>query len=186
MEEENKRKGDWMCTFSGVTFWPLDPWPEEVFIVDIAHALANICRFQGHTKEFYSVAQHSIIVSQIVSPQNAFAGLLHDAAEAYVCDLIRPIKRIMGEVYADAERAVADAIGKKYGVDLAHLPQEVHDADNVVLATEKRDLMRTSKPWGPMPEPLEDKIVAWDPYYTEQMFTEMFMKLAPNLKGVVL
>src|SRR5689334_10911717 len=79
-----------MTTFSGEPFWPLDPQPEDIRIVDIAHALSLQCRFNGHTKFHYSVAQHSLIMSFNVPLQFALEALLHDAAEAYIGDLIRP------------------------------------------------------------------------------------------------
>ena len=84
-----KRKGDWMQTHSGIQFWPLDPRPEDILIEDIAHALSNQCRFAGHCCFHYSVAQHSVLVSENVPAQDAMWGLLHDAGEAYLVDLPR-------------------------------------------------------------------------------------------------
>ncbi len=133
------RKGDWMQTYTGKQFWPLDPRPEEVFIADIAHALANVCRFGGHCMQFYSVAQHSIIVSEIVPSKHALWGLLHDAAEAYLGDVIRPIKSEMVE-YKKAEHVVLDAILQRVGLSYPE-PKEVKTADVVALATEQRDVM---------------------------------------------
>ena len=104
------RIGDWMCTASGVTFYPLDPRPEEIRIEDIAHSLALQCRFAGHCREFYSVAEHSVRGAQAlrsigatVAMQAAF--LLHDASEAYAVDLPRPIKRMMPN-YKAMEKAL--------------------------------------------------------------------------------
>lgn len=87
------RRGEWILTFSGERFYPFSPAPEEVKTKDIAHALANICRFNGHTRGFYSVAAHSVHVSRLVPPEFALEALLHDAAEAYVGDMVRPLKR---------------------------------------------------------------------------------------------
>ena len=80
----SERRGDWIQTYLGIQFWPLDPRPEEVMLFDIAHSLSNMCRFTGHCREFYSVAQHSVIVSQNVPREDAAWGLLHDASEAYM------------------------------------------------------------------------------------------------------
>jgi len=103
----NGRSADgWFLTASGKRFWPLDPRPEDICIEDIAHALSHICRFGGHVREPYSVAQHSVIVSMIVKPENALYGLLHDAAEAYAGDMVRPLKRGM-PAYRSIESAVS-------------------------------------------------------------------------------
>ncbi len=86
-EMSDVRRGDWIQVRSGRKFHPLDPRPEDVDINDIAHALSNLCRFTGHCTDFYSVAQHSVIASQIVPPASALAALLHDASEAYMGDI---------------------------------------------------------------------------------------------------
>jgi uncharacterized protein len=87
------RNGAWIQTVTGKQFWPMDAQPEEVDIEDIAHALSLPCRFNGHCKQFYSVAEHSIHVSRVVSNENAARGLLHDAAEAYLSYIPQPVKR---------------------------------------------------------------------------------------------
>jgi len=98
MSETITNKEVWIATYTGGRFYPLDPRPEDVCIADIAHSLSQICRFNGQTLQFYSVAQHSVLVSKLLgqggpSPIHEFMGLKHDAAEAYLCDLVRPIKR---------------------------------------------------------------------------------------------
>ena len=65
------RKGDWMQTYTGRQFWPIDPRANEVHIEDIAHALSMMCRYNGHCRTFYSVAEHSVLVSQHVPPEHA-------------------------------------------------------------------------------------------------------------------
>ena len=111
------RKGDWMQTYTGRQFWPLDPRPEEVVIEDIARALSMQCRFAGHCAKFYSVADHSVRVSMLADENStlALAGLLHDAAEAYVVDVPRPLKRFLPG-YKEIEREVARAIEKRFGL----------------------------------------------------------------------
>src|SRR5262245_47792896 len=86
------RLGDWMQTVGGTQFWPLDPRPHEFDINHIAHALGNMCRFNGHCRRFYSVAEHCVLVSRACSAANALWGLLHDMSEAYIADVIRPVK----------------------------------------------------------------------------------------------
>jgi hypothetical protein len=99
------RVGDWIQTYSGRQFWPLDPRVEDVHLEDIAHALSNVCRYTGHVREFYSVAEHSVHVSWSCEPEDALWGLLHDASEAYLADMARPVKQNM-PVYVAAERLV--------------------------------------------------------------------------------
>ena len=180
MNSEN-RKGDWMQTYRGKKFWPLDPRPEEVEIEDIAHALAMMCRFNGHCNNFYSVAQHSVLVSNLVRPSDALAGLLHDGSEAYFADIIRPIKRSLGGI-KEIEEKIAQAIFKRFRID--YNKEEISRADNIALFTEMRDLM------GEPPETwrefelyqsllLEDRIVALSPIEAERLFLERYARLNP-------
>lgn len=191
------RKGDWIQT--GVThrkFWPLDPRPEDVDIRDIAHALSNICRFTGHTREFYSVAQHSVLASQIVPPASALTALLHDAAEAYMGDIARPWKRflyvrtepVMDRVYEslrDVEHKLLDVILAKFGCSTAvdaDIWGPVAKADEVLLVTEARDLMSPlASDWRHCEkngyEALKDVIVPWSSFDARFEFLKRFEEL---------
>jgi len=177
------RKGDWCQTFTGLQFWPLDPRPEEICIEDIAHALALTCRFNGHCRCFYSVAQHSYLVSQECgvldpdwSPIVQLWGLLHDAAEAYIGDMVRPLKRDM-PAFKDAERAIMRAVCTRFDLPMDE-PAIVKHADNILLATEARDLMGAPPvPWMPLPEPLPFHIAPASPDMAERMFLSMFKGL---------
>lgn len=163
----------WIQTYTGRAFWPLDPNSEDVAIEDIAHALALQCRFSGHTKWPYSVAQHSVLVSLAVPVEHALVGLLHDAAEAYLVDLPRPLKRSIPD-YKVAETRVWAAIAERFGLPL-EIPAEVHHADNVLLATEKRDLMAPPpREWALLPPPQIQAIERWDWYHAEQTFLQHF------------
>lgn len=133
------RQGDWMQTASGRKFWPIDPRPDEVFIDDIAHALSNVCRFGGHCREFYSVAEHSILVSYDVEPRLAMAGLLHDASEAYISDIVRPAKKHVAG-YSEIEQRLQDAIGEAFGVSREAFAA-VKSSDNAVLLDEQAQIM---------------------------------------------
>ena len=118
----------------------------DVDPVDIAHALSMICRFNGHVTEFYSVAQHSINVARMVTPHDRLAALLHDAAEAYMGDIVSPIKRAM----PDADRLEAGirvAICNRFALSTT-IPDSVKDADVRMLATEARDLLPGGPRWG--------------------------------------
>jgi len=129
----------WILTHTGRRFTPLQPVAADIDIRDIAHALSNVGRFAGHTHHFYSVAQHSVHTSQIVAPENALAALLHDATEAYIADIASPIKPFIDN-YIDIEGRLWDCIADRYGL-ARKLPAEVKQADLVMLATERRDLM---------------------------------------------
>lgn len=132
-------KTNWFQTFTGNQFWVTDPEPDDIHVADIAHALANICRFNGHCSEFYSVAQHSILVSHIVPPDVAAWGLLHDAAEAYLGDMATPIKRILPR-FSKLEEGIMRAVAIKFMLPWPE-PDVVKMADLLMLATERRDLM---------------------------------------------
>lgn len=171
----------WMQTYSRVMFEPLNPYPEQVRIEDIAHALSMICRFGGHTRRFYSVAEHSVHVSRHCAPEDAMAGLLHDAAEAYVGDLIRPIKHLPElTAYRDAEDHLLAMILQSEGL-APELPASVHYADNAVLAAERdhQDIVGGAvAPWADLPPPPRvDFMVDGDPYWAKQRFLARYREL---------
>lgn len=127
-------------SYSGKHVHPLSPVPAEIEIGDIAHALANMCRFLGHTEGFYSVAQHCVLVSQLVPRADALWGLLHDAAEAYLCDLPSPVKcEPQMQMYRESEDRLLACVVRKFGL-APEMPQSVKHADRVLLATEFRDV----------------------------------------------
>lgn len=173
------RLGDWMQTYTGLMFWPMDPLPEDINISDIAHALSNLCRYNGHCESFYSVAQHSVLVSEIVPAKYALEGLLHDAAESYIGDMIRPLKTHL-LIYKDIECEIEKCIAQKFKLTYPW-PAEVKSADNTLLATEARDLMSTPPvPWdlgGALP--LEGEIShTWDPKAAREMFLRRYRVLS--------
>lgn len=146
-------------------------------IDDIAHALSHLCRFTGHTREFYSVAQHSYHVSQIVPTQHALAGLLHDATEAYLGDVSSPLKKLL-PAYQAIERIFEAQILESFGL-APTLPPEVKQADAVMLATERRDLMPAgAMVFTPHAEPDRRMVIrAWQPGVAKAMFLRRFKEL---------
>lgn len=137
------RRGSWMQTYSGRKFWPLDPRADEIALADIAHGLAMTCRYGGHPRRFYSVAEHAVLVSLHVPPEFALHGLLHDSAETYIGDMIRPLKHTpeMSEFRRTEERievAVAEAFGLAWTPE-AHAA--VKEIDDRILVDEIRELM---------------------------------------------
>lgn len=154
---------NWIETWTGVAFDLDEPRAEDVRVEDIAHALSRQCRFGGGVREFYSVAQHSIFVSRLCSSEAAFAGLMHDSAEAYVTDLPTPVKNLLPE-YRKIEARVWFAICGAFG--LAHdLSSSVKNADKSALFAERFRLRGAPvQPWYGEPEGPEPPEVsaAWE------------------------
>jgi len=148
---------------SGKWFNVFKPNPDDIELKDIAHALANQCRFTGHVKEFYSVAEHSVLVSQYCLSSDAKWGLLHDASEAYLSDIARPIKKHpdFGPFYLEAEQRVMNAICEKFEMEL-EMPASVKEADDMLLRMEARDLMPETFPVYPG-ETASNPIICWNP-----------------------
>jgi hypothetical protein len=133
-----QRKGPFQVNASGGRWWPLDPRPDDFAMEDIGHHLAMICRYGGAPRFFYSVAEHSVLVSRHVPPELALHGLLHDAAEAVVGDTIKPIK-VLSEW--DAVRRIEDrnfrAICTRFGLDWSpEIEAIVSDVDRRLVIDE--------------------------------------------------
>lgn len=131
---------------SGHYFDFLKPEQTPILIEDIAFSLSHINRFNGHTKFAYSVAQHSVLVSHLVPPEFALQGLLHDAVEAYIGDMSTPLKSLVPQ-FREVENRIEKVILGAFG--LSHpLAPEVKRADLIMLATERRDLLKhQDRPW---------------------------------------
>jgi hypothetical protein len=172
-------RGKWFQTFTGKEFYIEDPRTEDICIEDIAHALAFTCRFNGHSLKFYSVAQHSVLVSLVLPEELAFAGLLHDAAEAYAGDVVSPLKPSLGVVYAEIEQRLTIAIGQRFSVDPADFDHAlVKQADMRALAAEARDIMAPPpRAWVLTEAPLSTHIVPVGPEEAEQMFLRRFHEI---------
>ena len=145
---DDGERGRWMQTYLGIRFYPADPVPEEVKLIDVAHALAQQCRFNGHSTKFWSVAQHSILCANLAAPEAKRFALFHDAAEAYVGDMIRPLKyngATMGEEFQIVEAGVMHAVNQAFGlVWTDEIHAEVDRVDNLALVIEATYLMSPS------------------------------------------
>lgn len=148
-------------THGGLMLDVLNPKPEGISIEAIAHGLAHICRFGGHTIRHYSVAEHSVWVSQLVPPEFALQGLMHDATEAYLCDLPSPIKKLWPEYYV-MEAKLHAVIAEKFGFS-PEMPDEVKTADARICITEKIALIGADNLDGPEWIGLTSR---YDPYET--------------------
>ena len=171
------RNGAWIQTVTGKQFWPMDARPEEVDIEDIAHSLSLLCRFNGHCNQFYSVAEHSVHVSNMVSIENATWGLLHDAAEAYLSDIPKPVKQELS-LFNEFEECLLGVIAERFGLP-REIPAEVKQVDIQLLATEKVALMnKEPAPWSGLPEHLDPSMIqAWGPIEAKQEFIKCFQEL---------
>lgn len=174
--QQDKNLGSYIHVRAGGTVDPLDLQPEDIRIEDIAHALSNQCRFQGHTIEFYSVAQHCVLVAGILPPELKLSGLLHDAAEAYLQDMARPLKShpTLGQAYRGAEQRAERVIFPALGVPYP-IPGEVKLADYAVFATEVRDVMGAAPlllRWVESMDvkPIAKTIVPWTPKRARREF----------------
>lgn len=168
-----------ILTVDGNYFDFRDPWSGPIKIRTIAHALSHICRFTGHTRKFYSVAQHSVMVSYIVPQEHALAGLLHDATEAFVGDVSAPLKHLLPD-YRAIEKRVETAVLIRFGLS-PELPKCVKHADLVMLATEQRDIMncRRGDEWSVLSgiRPLNRKIRPWPIWWARLMFVFRYWQL---------
>lgn len=139
----------WLGTNSGQVINLLDPDPDSITIEDIACGLSKNCRFNGQLKQWYSVAEHSIHVMALVPDHLKKQALLHDATEAFICDVPTPLKRMLGDTYHQIEQRLAAAIGKKFNVSLTELHPTVMQADRIMVVTERDALTENPQNWGP-------------------------------------
>ena len=174
-----------VSTKSGRRVSLLNPSPSQIVIGDIAHGLAHQCRFNGQTNKFYSVAQHSVLVASILPRELRLAGLLHDASEAYLGDVVQPLKDLLPE-YQAIEAKFCEVLGERFGVNLLHNDAIKH-ADLIVLATERRDLMpMDTSDWSSIANitPMNRTIKPMSPEAASAQFMEMFFTLT-NQKELV-
>lgn len=180
----SEREGDWIQTYTGKKFWPLDPRPEEIDIEDIAHSLSLQCRFNGQSDHFYSISAHSVNVTEFTArvyhkedqfwqefnldyaeekieyDDMVLWALLHDSAEAYCTDVPRPIKPYLTN-YKEIENGIMDAVAQKF--ELPTLPEEhkafLKSIDTLMLMVEHNELgmaKKAQEPW-PCPPFLKNK-----------------------------
>lgn len=178
------RQGDWIETFTGRRFWPLDPQVSDVVIEDIAHALSMLCRYNGHCRCFYSVAEHSVHVAAYMAktPIGQYdrdlqlAALLHDAAEAYLADVPSPIKPFLTNYY-EAEARVEKVIAVAFGLDMAEASPFIKRIDTRIRVDESKALMPRASDWSDtLGRPLGITILGWSPAEAEARFLEAFYK----------
>lgn len=179
---------------SGKRFHVLDPRPDDIKIADIAASLSKLCRYTGHCKQFYSVAEHCYLVSVILEkelgrPEAAMWGLLHDAQEAYIGDMSRPLKVALRQagitLYDDTADKLDAAVAEAFGITVTEdMAAAVKFADNIALATEKAALIDSDEEWLDLPNPsvlFDIPHSPWPAPWAEYQYLERFMYL--ELKG---
>lgn len=177
------RKGDWIQTFTGKQFWPLDARVEEIDIHDIAHSLAFQCRFGGHCGRFYSVAEHCVLmlryinsIAEGITHEVRLWALLHDATETYLVDLPRPVKNSIPD-YKVIETNLMNVICDRFGMD-HEMPKIVKEIDTRILMDEAYQNMKTPpQSWNDNVPPLGIQLQYWSPEEAEMWFLYEFDKL---------
>lgn len=198
LENWHKPQRGWMGTITGRDFYPLDPNAADVELVDVAHGLAFTCRYGGHTKRYYSVAEHCVLVSEVVECDARKAGmppdfvkalaleaLLHDSAEAYIGDMVRPLKHQpqMAE-FRRAEERIEECVRERFGIVSTEQSRKVIKIiDDRILVDEitalitgperylQTDTLRDVEPIGVM-------ITGWSPELAQHRFIERYRELA--------
>lgn len=178
----------WISLLSGARFNYNKPEESDVTIDDIASALSNVCRFSGHLPRFYSVAQHLVNTSRIVSPENAFTALMHDTAEAFTNDLPTPLKWTL-PIFKELETKIESAMGQKFGFEFPY-PPEIKEADTLMLMLEKYYVKECNDEWPNYEqytreyvEPYRQMVDldSWQPRRAKREFLERFMELSNNV-----
>lgn len=182
--QDGGRHGDFIQTYTGRKFWPMDPRADEVFIEDIAHSLAMQCRFAGHCHRFYSVAEHSVLMARHLRWEGvdvALWALLHDASESYLVDVPRPVKPYLPG-YKEAEAKVMAAVCERFAL-AAEMPAVVHEADGRIIADELENMAPME--WqAKHDDPLGVNIRCWSPEKAEVEFLATFDALTGRARGM--
>lgn len=165
-----------MITYpTGERFWPLEPDIRKIHPEDIAHSLSNTCRYAGHVKKFYSVAEHSCRIYELVSEENKAHAILHDASEAYTSDLIAPLKYLPEFVgFREIEAKLEDAIWLRFGL-APFLPEEVDIIDKQLRQNEMRDLKGIEPTPNGIP-PIDMVVSPWTPERAKKTFLKCLEK----------
>jgi len=175
-------RGDWMCLVDGEQFFPFDPKPSDFKIEHIAHCLSMLCRYSGHTNDFYSVAEHSVLCVPHAPPELRLEMLLHDGSEAYCADLPKPIKRSLPS-YRKLEDNVQMQMAVQFGL-VYPFPEIIHQIDTRILANEMRDILTPCVVnWTAHLVPLPDTVIqGWTPARAKAEFLDAYEQIMKTRK----
>ncbi len=187
------RPGPWMQTITGRQFFPLDIRAEDLDIEDIAHALGALCRYNGHTSGFYSVAEHCVLMTQHAfiehrswtpfKERRAFlrSVLMHDAAEAYIGDYPHAIKKVVPGIKR-LEGLIEDVLTRRYKLLTGpETKAAVKELDRRIVANERQALLPSDHPWvADAYKPLDVTIRCWDPAEAKRAFLDLYDQVKPN------
>lgn len=175
-------------TYTGRAFWPLEPTPDALSIIDIAHGLSNQCRYSGHTQWHFSVAQHCCLLAKWLSDHGGSALdclqiLMHDAPEAYLVDIPRPVKQFMPE-YRFWDHEINEVVREWMGWKDLPMPEIQDEIDSRIIVDERAALMsRSNLDWGHHLVPLGIEITHWTPVEAEQTFLMMYAAYSKSVYG---
>lgn len=178
---------DFIQTYTGRAFWPLKPTADALSVIDIAHALSNQCRYTGHVRHFYSVAQHCVLLAEHVAahggtPMDCYQMLHHDDPEAYLVDIARPVKQFMPE-YRVWDHAIDDVIRKWLGLEFVKRPDFIDELDSRIIVDERAALLGGTLDWGHRMEPIGITIEKWSPEKAEQAFLTLHAAYSYQITG---
>lgn len=169
-----------ICTHSGIEFDFKLLQPDRIVFKDIGSSIAKICRFTGHSSVFYSVAEHSFLMSHIVPEHLALYALLHDSAEAYVGDVSAPLKSLFPR-FRELEDRILGMILAKAGLEPT-LPGEIHYYDRQMLAAERRALMPPIDWWPSQPPEIRITLACWSWWKARAIWLQRFRDLTLDLE----
>ncbi|QIG73238.1 metal-dependent phosphohydrolase domain-containing protein [Rhizobium phage RHph_N17] len=164
-----------LTTYTGTEFVPSDPIAADVHPLDIIHPLSMQCRYGGHVKRFYSVAEHCVHLSRVVSPKNALWALLHDASEAYIVDIPAPVKVLLPE-YLGIEAKIMAVVCERFGLPL-EMPDEVREADIRIRSDEGLFLINGEHPWIVPQDAFGVELGCWAPAHARMVFMSRLREL---------
>lgn len=174
---DNQSEFDFIQTFTGKRMYFMEPTKDSISITDIAQALSNLCRYSGHVNNFYSVAEHSVLLAEKIynesnDADHALSALMHDATEAYLVDVPRPIKPHL-KGYFEIERNLQRVIFDVFVI--SDLTDYIIYLDTNIVRNEVEDLFDNVPDWVYHYDRLEDIIIRnWTPEQARDRFILMF------------